>query len=296
MSVRITATLPLGLLVVLATPPAAQIRASERGATSQTVDGTVITIDYARPQIRGRDSVFATKGKGIVYWGEVWTPGANWASTLEVSKPVTLNGHELAAGKYSVWFTPQQNEWTIALHSNARLFHTAPPKDSTFLLKFTVTPTAADTRAEVLQFSFPVVTQTGTTLRMHWDRTWVDVAVGVRPSRPPSNLTAAQMAPFLGSFTLKEADDTTGREQKAEVIAAGNELRIVVDGWGNYTIGLLPKGEHRYTTAFLEDGQVRDVEEYAEVVFEMQGGRAVGFQILDLTENKPWMTARRRAS
>jgi hypothetical protein len=295
MSVRIAAALPLGVLAALAAPATAQIRASERGVTSQTVDGTVITVDYARPQIRGRDSVFATKGKGIVYWGEIWTPGANWATTLELSKPVTLNGQEVAAGKYSVWFIPQPTEWTIGLHANPRLFHTQPPKDSAYVVTFKATPQAADHRADVLQFSFPAVTHTGTTLRMHWDRTSVDIAVGVRPSRPPVNMTAQQMAPYLGSFTLKMEDDTSGREQKAEVIAAGNELRIVVDGWGKFTIGLVPKSGHRYMTVFLEDGKVYDEEEAAEVVFDVQGGQAVGFTIVDLTENKPWMTARRRA-
>ena len=48
------------LITALVAPAAAQIRASERGTVSQTVDGTVITVDYSRPRIRGRDSVFAT--------------------------------------------------------------------------------------------------------------------------------------------------------------------------------------------------------------------------------------------
>ena len=36
------------LPIALATSAQSQIRASERGAVSQTVDGTVITVDYSR--------------------------------------------------------------------------------------------------------------------------------------------------------------------------------------------------------------------------------------------------------
>ncbi len=79
----------------------AQVRTSERATVSQTIDGTVIEIDYARPRLRGRTSF-----GGVVHWGEMWTPGANWATTLRVSRDVRLDGHLVPAGEYSVWFVP----------------------------------------------------------------------------------------------------------------------------------------------------------------------------------------------
>ena len=84
----------------------AQVRASELAIVSQTIDGTVITVEYSRPRVRGRSPVF---GK-LVTWGEVWTPGANWATTLDVSKDVTIDGHPLPRGKYSVWMEVQPKE------------------------------------------------------------------------------------------------------------------------------------------------------------------------------------------
>ncbi len=58
--------LPGALLLGLSLPSdgAAQIRASERGSLSQTIDGTVISLDYARPQVRGRSPIFG----GFVHW------------------------------------------------------------------------------------------------------------------------------------------------------------------------------------------------------------------------------------
>jgi hypothetical protein len=280
------------IALAASTPAVAQVRASERGTVSQTVDGTVITVDYARPRIRGRDSVFASKCKGVVYWGEVWTPGANWATTFEFSKPVTLNGREVAAGKYSVWYIPQPSEWTIALHANPRRFHTQPPKDSEYVLTFKVPPRTMTQVEDVLLFSFPQVTHTGTTLRMHWATTAVDLDVGVRPSRPPTNMSAAEMAPYLGSYTLRTEGDST--ERKAEALAAGRAIRVVVDGWKDFAMELIPTAEpHRFLTAFLQKGELYDVEDQAVFVFDVQGGRAAGFRIIDLTENKDWMTGKR---
>lgn len=292
MSVRFAAALAAALALGASTPVTGQVRASERGTVSQTVDGTVISVDYSRPRIRGRDSVFATKGKGVVYWGEVWTPGANWATTFEFSKPVKLNGHEVAAGKYSIWFIPQQAEWTIALHANPRLFHTQPPKDSEYVLTFKVPPRTMTHGEDVLLFSFPQVTHTGTTLRMHWATTAIDIEVAVPPSRPPTNMTAEQMAPYLGSYSLRAEGDTT--ERKAEVLSAGRAIRVVVDGWGDFAIELIPTAEpHHFVTAFMQKGELYDVEDQAPFEFVMEGGRATGFRIIDATENKTWMSAKR---
>ena len=41
------------LLALLTTELPGQSRASERGTVSQTIAGTVISIDYSRPSVRG---------------------------------------------------------------------------------------------------------------------------------------------------------------------------------------------------------------------------------------------------
>jgi hypothetical protein len=293
MIVRPAVALTAAVALLGASPATAQIRASERGIVSQTVDGTVITVDYSRPQVRDRDSVFASQGKGIVHWGEVWTPGANWATTLEFSKAVTLNGRDVPAGKYSVWFVPRLGDWTVHLHQNPRLFHTQHPEDDEYFLSLTVTPQVARHAEPILLFSFPRVAHDGTTLRMHWATTMLDLEVGVQPSRPATNMTAEQMAPYLGSYALRSTEDTVVRA--AEVLAASRAIRVAVDGWGSYAIELIPTDEpHAFMTAFLKDGKLYDVEDQAPFIFEMQNGRATGFRIMDLTEGKPWMTGTRK--
>ncbi|HRZ10013.1 MAG TPA: DUF2911 domain-containing protein, partial [Gemmatimonadales bacterium] len=101
----------LALLLLVPAGLSAQMRASERGSVSQTIDGTTITIDYSRPQVRGRDSLFG----GVEKWGAVWTPGANYATTLEVNRPLKIDGHPVAPGKYSLWLVLQPGEWTMVI-------------------------------------------------------------------------------------------------------------------------------------------------------------------------------------
>src|SRR5688572_33459392 len=114
MSMRLKAIV-IGMVIAIAVTPAgltAQRRASELASVSQVVNGTRVTVEYSRPLARGR-TPFGERRDGIVHWGEVWTPGANWATTLEVDRDVELNGNRVAKGKYSVWTIPQPEEWTV---------------------------------------------------------------------------------------------------------------------------------------------------------------------------------------
>ena len=122
MTSRLGLAAAAALVTISASSAGAQIRSSERGTVTQEIDGTIVTVDFGRPQLRGR-----TPFPGMEKWGKVWTPGANWATTFEVNRPIKLDGQPLAAGKYSVWFTPGETEWSLALYKNPKLFHTVPP-------------------------------------------------------------------------------------------------------------------------------------------------------------------------
>ncbi len=127
-------TIGLASLGVIALPTilTAQLRASERGRVTQTVDGTTISLDYGRPQARGRVNLFGDQ----VPWGEIWTPGANWATTIDVNKDITINGHSLATGKYSMWLQVQEEEWTAIFDPQPRRFHLMPPAEADNQVRF----------------------------------------------------------------------------------------------------------------------------------------------------------------
>jgi hypothetical protein len=52
--------------------------------------------------------------------GKVWRTGANDATTIELSKDVTVEGKALAAGKYSLFTIVNGDEWTIIINKTAK--------------------------------------------------------------------------------------------------------------------------------------------------------------------------------
>jgi len=176
----------------------AQIRASERSTTTQMIDGTEITVDYARPSRRGRDPIFG----GFVHWGEVWSPGADRATRIEFSKDVTLDGNKVPAGSYSLWMKVSEGDWEIALSEKDSLFHLPHLVLDDDQLRFFVTPRKHVEEMETLSFSFPVVYSDGALLRMHWGNTVVEMEITVEPSRRMS-VTEEEAAAYVGKYVTK---------------------------------------------------------------------------------------------
>jgi DUF2911 family protein len=83
-------------------------RDSQHAVVIQRIGITDITINYHRPLVKGR----TIWGK-VVPYGEVWRAGANENTTIKFSDPVTIEGHELAAGVYGLHMIPKENEWTV---------------------------------------------------------------------------------------------------------------------------------------------------------------------------------------
>ena len=164
------------LLLLVPSILTAQMRASERAATSQTIDGTVITVDYSRPQVRGRDSLFG----GVVHWGEVWTPGANFATTLEVNRPLTIDGHSVAPGKYSLWLVVQPGDWTMVIDPRPHLYHIPFPDSTADQIRYQVKP-GTGPYTEMLLFTFRDVHGDEGTLVLQWGTTVVDFKLEVEP-------------------------------------------------------------------------------------------------------------------
>jgi hypothetical protein len=78
-------------------------------ATETLANGTVVSIDYSQPSVKGRKIGTDLEPKE----GKVWRSGANEATVFEVSKDVKIEGQPLPAGKYSLYTIKNGDEWTI---------------------------------------------------------------------------------------------------------------------------------------------------------------------------------------
>jgi hypothetical protein len=190
------------LLATVAVPTiaCAQIRASEHFAHTQHVSTTTITIVGDRPVARGR-TLF---GNGaVVKWNEVWTPGANWATTIEVDHDVTIDGKPLPKGKYSLWLTPKAPPaaWSLAFSRVAKRFHTRPPGTDDEQLRLDVKAEQSPMHMETLAWYMPVVTPDGAQLRLHWGTTVVPVQIGVEMPRLVT-LPEDQVPQYVGTYKV----------------------------------------------------------------------------------------------
>ena len=271
----------LCLAAVLLAPPralGAQVLLSEHGSVAQTVDGTTITVEYFRPVARGRDSLFGR----VVRWGEMWTPGANWATTLDVDHDVRVNGNRLPKGKYSVWMVPRPDTaWTVAFSRDWHTYHTDVPDRKDEQLRFTARPETGP-HMETLTWYFPLVTRDGATLRMHWGTTFLPLRVTVTPSQP-APLAAAERGTYAGSYRVRSTDAADPDFGTIEVVESDGQLHARASRplWGyDAAFDLVPFGGRKFRPSFYLDGKPWGMEADVVFAFRMDGRHASGFEML----------------
>lgn len=100
----------------LAQPVQAQLSLPEPSPSTtvkQKIGFTDLTIQYARPAVKGR-TIFG----GLVPYGKIWRTGASDATILTTTDPLTVAGKALPAGSYSLFSIPDRGEWTIILNKH----------------------------------------------------------------------------------------------------------------------------------------------------------------------------------
>jgi DUF2911 family protein len=170
--------LPVAMLVSALLPSAGQAPAqqgpkpSQRGGVSQRINDTTVTIDYSRPVARGRE-LFGR----LVPYGRVWCPGADDATTIDLTTDVKVDGQALPKGKYSLWAEPNADKWVMIFNKVPNVFHTRYPAGQD-ALRVDVTPRASS-HMETLAFYFPVVDGRKAELAFHWGTVVVAMAIEV---------------------------------------------------------------------------------------------------------------------
>jgi hypothetical protein len=154
---------------------------SQPGTVAQRVAYTDLAITYSRPTARGR-LLFGDSG-AVVRWGRVWHPGADSASTITVSRDVTIEGRPLRAGAYTLWTIPRaKGTWTLIVSSAVHVFHTPYPGEAKDVLRVEIVPEKG-AHMESMAFYFPAVARDSTVLRLHWGETILPmrIRVGTEP-------------------------------------------------------------------------------------------------------------------
>ena len=80
----------------------------------QKVGLTDVTIEYSRPNMRGR-TIFGD----LVPYDKMWRLGANASTKVTFSDDVMVDGKTLKAGTYAVYASPGKESWDVVFYSEA---------------------------------------------------------------------------------------------------------------------------------------------------------------------------------
>jgi hypothetical protein len=227
--------------------------------------------------VRGRSPIFG----GFVKWKEVWTPGANYATTLEVSRKIYLDGHAVPPGKYSMWLVVGQDQWIMVLDPRARMYHTEAPDSNPNQLRWIVHPVEGPF-TEMLTFSFPEVHPSGGTLLLRWGTTELAVKVNVEP-RHRLTLPAADAEPYLGTWRFRWAGVPDSAPPSRITLVSQDGM--LIGHWDPApwpeaaTVVLVKIADDWFMVGTMEKGELTDL--MSEFVFEFSpgGGKPTSLEV-----------------
>jgi hypothetical protein len=153
---------------------AAQVEVPQKspGATvSQEIGLATVTIEYSRPQARGRE-IFG----GLVPYRKIWRTGANSPVKLTTTHTIKFGDSELQAGSYALYTIPENKKWTILIGEDPSI--SAWDFDqSTAVARFTVPTKLLVNPVETFTIEFTNLSVGKARLEMKWEKTQVGFQV-----------------------------------------------------------------------------------------------------------------------
>ena len=125
-----------------------------------TMLGTDIVITYGSPSVKDRN----VWGE-LVPYGEVWRTGANEATTIETSGPISISGQNLPAGKYGFFTVPDENDWTLIFNEVADQWGHYNYDETKDVMRVKVVPRASEEKSETMEFGV----EGENTIVLSWD-------------------------------------------------------------------------------------------------------------------------------
>jgi len=149
--------------------------ASTSQKIEQTVGLTKMTLDYSRPSKKGR-MIYGD----LVPYDKIWRTGANFNTTINFNKDVTIGGKTVKAGTYAIFTKPGAKSWEVYFYSDSNNWGAPQEWDQSKV--------AASVKSEVTSMPFTVETFTMTfdditndaaNLGIIWDNVYVAVPISV---------------------------------------------------------------------------------------------------------------------
>ena len=159
---------------------------SPEAEVTQRVGITDITIHYNRPYVKGR-KIWG----GLVPYGfndlgfgtsksAPWRAGADYNTTIEFTHDVKVEGSDVKAGKYALFFAVEEDgSVTGVLSKNTTSWGSYFYDESEDVLRFKVNSKDLDSSIEMLTYSFDTADATSTIASLKWEKKEIPFKIDV---------------------------------------------------------------------------------------------------------------------
>jgi hypothetical protein len=164
------------VLTLIGLSAQAQIKmpaASPTQTLSQDFGLGKIEITYSRPSLKGRDAF--GKSSVLAPTGVVWRTGANGATKVTFSHPVTVGDKLLAAGSYAIFTIPGKKEWTIIFNTNSNSWGSFSYKEAEDVVRLQVKTEKTKNSTENFTINVDNITPETATISLKWAKTLVNI-------------------------------------------------------------------------------------------------------------------------
>lgn len=156
----------------------AQVRLPQSSSTQTIIQNFgmgKVELTYSRPSIKSR-AVF-TKSSELAPLGQLWRTGANAATKVKFTEPVTVGGNKLDTGSYALYTIPGEKEWTIIFNKGIQNWGTTNYKEADDVARFNVKVEKMKGSMETFTMQFADVQPQNCELHIMWGNTAVSIPI-----------------------------------------------------------------------------------------------------------------------
>jgi hypothetical protein len=145
---------------------------SLRDTTRATIGAAQLLVDYGRPMARGR-RVWGSNG---VLNDTIWRTGANAATQLRTSAPITVGGREVPAGTYTLWTLAVPGRYQLIINKQTGQWGTLYDAAQD-LVRVPLTARALSPAMDRFTIAIEPTGSGSGVLRLQWDTTELSVPI-----------------------------------------------------------------------------------------------------------------------
>lgn len=224
----------------------------------QRVGLTDVTLEYSRPSVKGRE-IFGS----LVPFDQLWRTGANKATSITFSTPVTIGEKRLDASTYSIFTIPNEEKWMVILNSETELWGVDGYSEEKDVIRIPVTPTEGEMH-ESFTISIEDVTPNSANVVISWATTSVSfpIEVATNEQAMANILTAIEEKPDDWRVYRNAANyyNQNGIDPAQALRYIERSLELKDDNWYSHFL---------HAKILASNGDKRDAKREAEKAREM---------------------------